>query len=137
MAKTTVKTREVTGWVGWVAFAGILAIVLGAFQALAGLVALFKNEVYVIGPDNLWLLDYTTWGWVHLLWGVFLVLTGGAILSGKRWGRVVGVTLASVSALVNFAFIPVYPLWSIVIIALCVFVIYALTVHGDEIASEE
>ncbi len=137
MAKTTVKTKEVTGWVGWIAFAGVLAIVLGAFQALAGIVALFKNEVYVIGPENLWVFDYTTWGWVHLLWGIFLVLTGGAILSGKKWGRVVGVILASVSALVNFAFIPVYPFWSIVIIALCVFVIYALTVHGEEIAVEE
>lgn len=137
MAKTTVKTKEVTGWVGWVAFAGVLAVVLGAFQALAGIVALFKNEVYVIGPENLWVFDYTTWGWVHLLWGVFLVLTGAAILSGKKWGRVVGVILASVSALVNFAFIPVYPFWSIVIIALCVFVIYALTVHGEEIVVEE
>lgn len=137
MAKTTVKTKEATGWVGWVAFAGVLAIVLGAFQTIAGIVALFKNEVYVVGPENLWVFDYTTWGWVHLLWGIFLLLTGGAILSGKKWGRVVGVVLASVSALVNFAFIPVYPLWSIVIIALCVFVIYALTVHGDEIAAEE
>ena len=111
-------------------------MVLGTFQAVAGIVALFKNEVYVLGPENLWLFDYTTWGWVHLLWGIFLVLAGGAILSGKTWGRVTGVILASVSALVNFAFIPIYPLWSIVIIALCVFVIYALIVHGDEIAVE-
>lgn len=132
MAKTTVK-QEPTGWVGWIAFAGVLAIVLGAFQSLAGIVALFKNEVFVVGPLNVWILDYTTWGWIHLLWGIFLVLTGGAILSGKKWGRVVGVILAGVSALVNFAFIPMYPFWSIVIIALCVFVIFALTVHGDEI----
>lgn len=132
MAKTTVK-QEPTGWVGWIAFAGVLAVVLGAFQSLAGIVALFKNEVFVVGPLNVWILDYTTWGWIHLLWGIFLVLTGGAILSGKKWGRVVGVILAGVSALVNFAFIPMYPFWSIVIIALCVFVIFALTVHGDEI----
>ncbi|HPD99112.1 MAG TPA: hypothetical protein PLJ04_02170 [Candidatus Saccharibacteria bacterium] len=135
MAKVSTK-QEVSGWVGWVAFAGVLSMVLGTFQAVAGIVALFKNEVYVLGPENLWLFDYTTWGWVHLLWGIFLVLAGGAILSGKTWGRVTGVILASVSALVNFAFIPIYPLWSIVIIALCVFVIYALIVHGDEIAVE-
>jgi hypothetical protein len=134
MAKS--KNSEVTGWVGWVAFAGVVTTVLGVFQALAGLVALFKNEVYVVGPENLWILDYTTWGWVHLVWGLFLVLAGGAILSGKTWGRVVGVLLASVSAIVNFAFIPVYPFWSIIIIAMCVFVIYALTVHGDEISEE-
>ena len=135
MAKVSTK-QEVSGWVGWVAFAGVLSMVLGTFQAVAGIVALFKNEVYVLGPENLWLFDYTTWGWVHLLWGIFLVLAGGAILSGKTWGRVTGVILASVSALVNFAFIPIYPLWSIAIIALCVFVIYALIVHGDEIAVE-
>ncbi|MEZ6330820.1 MAG: hypothetical protein R3B12_02265 [Candidatus Saccharimonadales bacterium] len=135
MAKVSTK-QEVSGWVGWVAFAGVLSMVLGTFQAVAGIVALFKNEVYVLGPENLWLFDYTTWGWVHLLWGIFLVLAGGAILSGKTWGRVTGDILASVSALVNFAFIPIYPLWSIVIIALCVFVIYALIVHGDEIAVE-
>jgi type III secretory pathway component EscV len=63
-------------------------------------------------------------------------LAGGAILSGKTWGRVVGVLLAGVSAIVNFAFIPVYPFWSIIIIAICVFVIYALTVHGNEISEE-
>lgn len=135
MAKST-KNSEVTGWVGWVAFAGVLTTVLGVFQALAGIVALFKNEVYVVGPENLWILDYTTWGWVHLVWGLFLVLAGGAILSGKTWGRVVGVLLAGVSAIVNFAFIPVYPFWSIIIIAMCVFVIFALTVHGNEIAEE-
>ena len=135
MAKST-NNSEVTGWVGWVAFAGVLTTVLGVFQALAGIVALFKNEVYVVGPENLWILDYTTWGWVHLVWGLFLVLAGGAILSGKTWGRVVGVLLAGVSAIVNFAFIPVYPFWSIVIIAMCVFVIYALTVHGSEISEE-
>jgi hypothetical protein len=129
----TKSSGDVSAWVGWVAFAGILAIMLGTFQAIAGLVALFKNELYVVGPENIWLLDYTTWGWVHLLWGAFLVLAGGAILSGKTWGRVVGVTLAAVSALVNFAFIPMYPLWSLLIIAICVFVIYALTVHGKEI----
>lgn len=136
MAKST-KSNEVTGWVGWVAFAGVLAIVLGAFQSLAGIVALFKNEVYVVGPENIWLLDYTTWGWIHLIWGIFLILAGGAILSGKTWGRVVGVLLACVSALVNFAFIPMYPFWSIVIIAMNIFVIYALTVHGEEITVEE
>ena len=82
MAKVSTK-QEVSGWVGWVAFAGVLSMVLGTFQAVAGIVALFKNEVYVLGPENLWLFDYTTWGWVHLLWGIFLVLAGGAILSGK------------------------------------------------------
>ena len=136
MAKSK-NSSEVSGWVGWVAFAGVLSIVLGTFQALAGIVALFKDEVYVVGQSNLWVLDYTQWGWIHLLWGIFLILAGGAILSGKTWGRVVGVILASVSALVNFAFIPVYPWWSVIIIAINIFVIYALIVHGNEMQIEE
>lgn len=135
MAKST--KSSVSGWVGWVAFAGVLAVVLGVFQALAGIVALFKEEVYVMGMSNMWVLDFSKWGWIHLAWGLFLVLIGFAILSGKTWGRVVGVILASISALVNFAFIPVYPVWSIVIIALNVVVIYSLTVHGKEIAETE
>lgn len=131
------KSNEVTGWVGWVAFAGVLATVLGVFQAFAGVIALFKDEVYVSGPNNLWILDYTTWGWVHLFFGLFLMLVGGAILAGKTWGRVFGVIFASVSVLVNFAFIPVYPFWSILMVVTGVFVIYALTVHGSEIAELE
>ncbi|MBP9821043.1 hypothetical protein KBC85_02785 [Candidatus Saccharibacteria bacterium] len=135
MAKNS--SNEVTGWVGWVGFAGMLAIVMGILQAIVGIVALFKNTVYAIGPENVWVLDYTTWGWVHLLWGAFLILVGGAILSGKTWGRVFGVILASISVIANFLFIPIYPFWSIIMVVVGVLVIFALTVHGKEIASLE
>ncbi|MCU0667438.1 MAG: hypothetical protein MUF85_02370 [Patescibacteria group bacterium] len=131
------QDSEMSGWAGWAAFAGILAIVAGSFQMIAGLVALFKDDVYLVGPANVWLFDLTTWGWGLLLWGAFLILTGGAILSGKTWGRVVGVVLSSVSIIVNFAFIPVYPVWSIAMVTIGVLVVYALTVHGDELKVEE
>lgn len=134
---TKKKDQEVTGWVGWVAFAGFLAILMGTFHAVAGVVALFKDEVYAVGPNNVWVLDYTTWGWTHLILGLVVLFAGFAILSGKTWGRVVGVVVASVSAFANFAFIPVYPIWSIILIALAVFVIFALVAHGDEISLEE
>ena len=133
------KSDEVamSGWAGWAAFGGILAIVAGTFQAIAGLVALFKDEVYVVGEQSVWLFDLTTWGWALILWGTFLILTGSAILAGKTWGRVVGVILASVSVIVNFAFIPIYPVWSIMMVTAGILVVYALTVHGDELAVEE
>lgn len=125
-------STEMSGWTGWVAFAAFLAIIAGVFQSIMGLVALFKDEVYVVGPENLWVLDYTTWGWVHLVWGLFLVLVGFALVSGRTWARVVGVILAGLSVIANFAFIPVYPWWSILMIVVGVCVIYALTVHGGE-----
>lgn len=128
------SNKEVTGWVGWVAFAGVMMMLLGSFQAIAGLVALFKNEVVYIGLENTWLVDFTTWGWAHLILGIIIVFAGMAVLAGKTWGRVIGVLLASVSALANFAFIPVYPVWSVLMVIVDALVIYALLVHGSEMA---
>lgn len=134
MAKKS--SQEVTGWVGWVYFAGLMMTLVGTFQAIAGLVALFKDEVYVAGPNNLWILDYTTWGWAHLLLGIFVFFAGMAVLSGQTWGRIVAILLASIAALANFAFIPVYPFWSILMVVVYVLAIYALIVHGDEAGVE-
>ena len=101
-------------------------IVGGIFQFLAGLVALFRNEVYVVGLNYVYSFDVTTWGWIHLIVGIVVAIAGAAVLTGKIWGRVVGVGLAVISMLTNFMFIPYYPLWSLLIIALDVFVIWAL-----------
>jgi hypothetical protein len=120
-----------SGWaVGLIVFAATMMMLAGGFQALAGLVAIFENEVYVAAPNYLFEFDLTAWGWVHLLIGVVVVLAGWAVLSGQTWGRVVGIALALFSAAVNFLFIPYYPVWALVIIALDVFVIWALAVHG-------
>jgi hypothetical protein len=132
MARRTTTNTEVTGWVGWVYFAGLMLMLAGVFQSIAGLVALFKDEVFVVSQQNLWLLDYTTWGWVHLLIGVFLLMAGSAIASGKVWGRTIGVVFAALGLIANFGFIPVYPLWSILLVVVDVLVIYALIVHGGE-----
>jgi hypothetical protein len=107
-------------------------IVAGVFQALAGLVALFRNEVYVIGLNYVYSFDVTTWGWIHLIVGIVVAVAGVAVLAGQTWGRVVGVALAVVSMLVNFMFIPYYPVWSLLIIALDVFVIWALCTSPRE-----
>lgn len=133
MARNTSSSSDVSGWVGWVYFAGFMLMVLGVFQSIAGLVALFKNTVYVVAERNLWLLDYTTWGWAHLLIGIFLIMAATAIMAGKMWGRVVGVVFAGLSLIANFGFIPVYPFWSILLVVINVFVLYALIVHGAEV----
>lgn len=128
------NAKQVSGWAGWAAFAGILSVLVGTFQAIAGIVALFKDEVVFFGVKNIWLLDLTTWGWVHLVGGLLLILVGYGILTGQTWARVIGVILAGLSAVLNFAWLPVYPVWSLVVIVVDVLVIYALVVHGDELA---
>jgi hypothetical protein len=123
-----------TGWVGLLVFAGIMLILAGAFQAIDGLIALFNDELYVVRPNGLVInLDYTAWGWTHLLLGILLIAAGYAVLSGRVWGRTLGVIAALLSAIVNFAFIPAYPVWSILIITVDVLVIYALIAHGGEL----
>ncbi|MGW0483163.1 MULTISPECIES: DUF7144 family membrane protein [Nonomuraea] len=122
-----------TGWVGWVIFAGITMIILGCFQALMGLVGIFNTDFYLVTANDLAIpVNYTAWGWMHLIMGVVVALAGAAVMMGKAWGRVVGILLAGVQALVNFAWLPAYPLWSMIVIAVDVLVIYALAVHGGE-----
>ncbi len=108
-------------------------ILAGSFQAFAGLVAIFDDEFYVTTPKYVLQFDSTSWGWIHLLMGLVVLCAGFAVMSGKTWGRVVGITLAVLSAAANFAFLPYYPFWSLTIITLDVFVIWALSVHGRDI----
>lgn len=114
-------------WVtGTVIFAGVVMIMVGVFQALAGVAAIVRRAFYVSAPHNLFRFDVLTWGWVHLVLGALVALAGVAVLAGQAWGRVIGIILATCSAIANFLFIPYYPLWTILIIALDVFVIFAL-----------
>jgi len=122
-----------TGWVGWVLFAGIVLFTAGLFNAIEGLVALFNSDYYVVRPSGLVLhLNYTAWGWTLLIFGALEALAGWGVLVGQMWARVVGIVLAAVNAVVNLGFIAAYPLWITMTIALDVIVIYALIVHGRE-----
>ena len=121
-----------TGWLGWIWFAGIMMIVMGSFNAIEGLVALFRGEYYVVTEEQVLVFDITAWGWITLLIGILVVLAGGALLSGAAWARVVAVVLAVINAVAQLAFVSVHPLWSTIVIALCVTVIWAVVVHGQE-----
>ncbi|HMG29886.1 MAG TPA: hypothetical protein VK585_07185 [Jiangellaceae bacterium] len=132
---TTTQYKEPSGGaVGLVVFAAIMMIMIGVFHAITGLAALFDDAFYVATPNYLLEFDVTTWGWIHLIAGILVALAGVALFSGQTWARAVGITLAFVSAIANFAFIPYYPVWSLLIIALNVFVIWALAAHGREMA---
>ncbi len=125
-----------TAWTGFVLFGGIMMVMMGTFQAIEGLVALFKDDYFLVTRNGLAVsLDYTAWGWTHLLIGLVAVAAGFGIVAGQMWARVVGIIVAMVSALANIAFVPAYPVWSTIIIAIDVLVIYALAVHGREVKS--
>jgi hypothetical protein len=125
---------EATGWAGWVVFGGVMLIVMGAFQITQGLVALFDDGFYAVGSDGLVVnVDYNTWGWIHLVIGLVGVLVGIGLLAGNLAARMAGVVVAFLSALVNMAFISAYPVWSVMVIALDVIVIYSIIVHGREL----
>jgi hypothetical protein len=121
--------RTVSGWaVGLVVFAAAIMIMIGAFQIIAGLAAIFDDEFFVVTRNYVFDLDVTAWGWIHTLLGLLLVFAGWGIFSGATWARATGMVLAGLSAIANFFFIPYYPVWSIAIIALDVLVIWALSV---------
>jgi hypothetical protein len=118
---------------GFTLFAALMMIMAGCFQAFVGLIAIFENEFYVATRNYLFQFDATTWGWIHLILAVIVGLAGMALLAGQTWARVVGIILAVLSAISNFLFIPYYPIWSLLIITLDVFVIWALAAHGREL----
>ncbi len=126
-----------SGWVGWIAFAGTMMVLLGTFHIFQGLVALFNDDYFLVRKSGLVLnVDYTVWGWVHLIGGAIVLVAGLCVFGGQVWARSVGVIMALLSAVVNVGFLSAYPLWSLMMITFDVIVILALTVHGSEIKPE-
>jgi hypothetical protein len=128
----TTETRS-TAAVGFTVFAGTMMIVIGVLHAIQGIVAIADDTFYVVGQEWVFSLDVTTWGWVHLILGIVVAFAGFFVFRGSVWARAIGVVVASLSAIVNFAWLPYYPVWGIVVIAIDVFVIWALTAHGRDI----
>jgi uncharacterized membrane protein len=121
-----------TGWVGWIVFAAIMMFIVGAFNIIDGLAALFKDEVFVNTGKGLLVFDLTAFGWIHLLLGVLQCFVGAALLNGATWGRIAAVVLVGFNAIEQLVFLSAYPFWSMLIIAIDVLVIWALIVHGEE-----
>lgn len=128
-------SREVSGWaVGGAIFAAVLMMVTGAFQIIAGLTAVIKDNFFVTTPNYLLTFDISGWGWIHLAFGALLVVVGAAVLRGLPWARGVAIGLVALSAIANFLFLPYYPLWAIVVIAIDVFVIWSLATYSRRAA---
>jgi hypothetical protein len=124
---------EPAGWVvGVTLFAATMMAVIGFFHVVQGLAALFQNEIYVVGAQYVLSFDLTAWGWIHLLAGILLIAAGFAITTGRVWARLAGIGFAVLSMIANFLFLPYYPVWSLLVIAIDVFVIWALCVYTRE-----
>jgi hypothetical protein len=121
--------------VGFTAFAAMMMLLIGFFQVAIGLVAVFNQDFYVATPEYVFAFDVGTWGWIHLVWGVIVLLGGFALLSGATWARVLGIVLAAIAAAQAFVFLPYQPFWSIIVIALAVLTIWALTTRVDDLDS--
>jgi hypothetical protein len=125
-------TQPSRGWAGWVAFAGIMLVLIGFFDILQGLTALFNDEYFVVRKGDLLVLDFTAWGWITLIWGLVLIAAGLGLLGGRGWARWFAILAVFVNTIAQIAFLAAYPIWSTIIIALDVFVLYALTARWDE-----
>ncbi|QFZ19646.1 DUF7144 family membrane protein [Saccharothrix syringae] len=121
-------------WSGWIGFAGIMMIIIGVFGVIEGVVALFDDDFYVVGPEQVLVLDLTGWGWTHLVLGCLIAISGAALFTGAAWARVVAVVFAAANAIVQIGFVALQPVWSTVVIGLCVVVVWAVVVHGSEVA---
>ena len=133
-SRADVQRAAMTAWVGWIAFAGVMMVLLGTFHVIQGLVAIFRDDYFLLSSSGLILeVDYTVWGWIHVIVGAVLVASGFFVFTGNVAARTVGVVLAMLSAIVNLAFLSAYPIWSAIMIGFNVLAIWALTVHGGEL----
>ncbi|MFF0293820.1 hypothetical protein ACFYST_10630 [Kitasatospora sp. NPDC004614] len=116
---------------GTVLFAGVLMLVSGLLEVFRGIMAIAKDDIFVTTPQYVFRFSLTSWGWIHLVIGALVALTGLCVLTGMLWARIAGVFFAALSLLDNFLDIPYYPVWSLVLIALDVFVIWALCAYRE------
>ncbi|GAB4047132.1 MULTISPECIES: DUF7144 family membrane protein [Catellatospora] len=127
---TVAKATERIGS-GWLSFAGLLILLLGVFNVVEGIFAIANDRYAAYATSTqgeLYLFNLHTWGWLHVLLGAVLIAVGAGIWSGKEWARGAGIGLAGATALLQMLYLPVYPFWSLINIALCILVIYALVV---------
>jgi hypothetical protein len=118
---------------GWIGFAAIMMLIVGGLTFFEGLIAIVRDEYYVVTGDAVLVFDLTTWGWIMLFWGVLLFLAGAGLYAGAGWARWFAVILASLNVLGQLGFVggAQYPLWTLTVIALNIVVIFALTARWE------
>ena len=125
---------DYSGWAGWIVFAAVMMMLIGATHLIEGLLALLNDEYYLVRSSGLALdMGYSAWGWTQILVGVVAVAAGVSLFAGRVWARVVGTVVAFLSVVTSIGFLAAYPFWSAALIGIDVCVILALTVHGAEL----
>jgi hypothetical protein len=114
---------------GWIAFAGVMMVILGSLDALWGLAAIVNDEIVVVGGQGALIFDITTWGWIHLILGSVVALTGIGLITGNAAARVAGIFLVAVNAVAQIVWFPAAPLWAFLMILLNTVIIYQLTMN--------
>jgi hypothetical protein len=120
-----------TNYSGWAAFAGVIMVVVGSLDALWGLGGILNDDVVVVGGHGAILADITTWGWVHLILGSVIALTGVGLLVGNEAARWFGIFFVAVNAVLQIVWFPAAPLWAFLLIILDVTIIYQLTARWN------
>jgi vacuolar-type H+-ATPase subunit I/STV1 len=120
---------RISSTTGWLSFAGIVAFVVGVFNVMDGLVALFRNDYYLVTSQDILVFNFTAWGWIWLILGLAQIAIGAGLLAGQPWARTAGVAMAVLVAIGQLAFLRAFPMWSVLVIAMCVLLVYALTAH--------
>ena len=128
--------RSVSGWVGWIVFAATVMMIGGVCAIISGLAGIFRDEEYFLGSlgdQQVLVANYTTWGWIHLIFGILLLLVGLSLFRGATWARVIAIFLVAINLVAQFTWVGIYPWWSLIMIALDILVLYAVTIHGGEL----
>jgi hypothetical protein len=126
MANLASKTRHSPLAAGVSIFAAAMLMMSGLAEALSGIAALINDAFLVKVGGYIYAFDSTVWGWIHLIMGAALIAVGAFILLGRSWAFVIGIILASINGLLNFMWLPYSPVWAVVMIAINVFVVWAL-----------
>jgi hypothetical protein len=122
-------------WTGWIGFAGVLMVVIGILNFFQGLIAIIRDNYYVLTPQQIIVFDLTAWGWIMLIWGIVVALAGAALVAGRSWARWFTIVVASLNFIVQLAFVgsSQYTLWALTVLALDVLVLYALIVRWGDV----
>jgi hypothetical protein len=119
-------------WVGWVIFTAVLMWLVGMFQIIAGLTALFDPESLAVTNDRLPVVGFPVWGWIHIVIGTIVIFAGIGVRAGRRWARAIGIVLAALSAIGALAYSPAQTGASLLVVVVDILVIYGLSVHATE-----
>jgi hypothetical protein len=114
---------------GLIVFSGSMLVVTGVLQLFIGVSALVHDAIYDGAPRYLFAFDLTTWGWIQMLAGIAAIGAGYGALRGLTWARILGIVVAGISIIIEFAYIPYFPIWSVVVVALDVAIIWGLAMH--------